>query len=184
MHLQSQNFVEAALTLKLHSDLHEWDLNTSVEPMEDLGLPRQTAFARKETLCLLILDYLGSSILFKSTRVDHKLSLQERVKLGRVQLTYARSCLINTPKSPSISERKLLLYRPYSSRLIITLSARLSEILMHQATLLEHIVTDQRHYPDYFMVAFCGSFPIALRNKQYIVSLLIDICASRNLFVF
>jgi hypothetical protein len=54
--------------------------------------------------------------------------------------------------------------------LIHTLSARLSEILMHQATLLEHIVTDQRHYPDYFMVAFCGSFPVALRNKQYIVS--------------
>ena len=52
---------------------------------------------------------------------------------------------------------------------------------MHQATLLEHIVTDQRHYPDYFMVAFCGSFPIALRNKQYIVSILMTIHTSRNL---
>lgn len=59
MHLQSQNYVEAALTLKLHSDLHEWDLNTFVGPMEELGLPQQSQFHRKETLCLLILDYLG-----------------------------------------------------------------------------------------------------------------------------
>lgn len=60
MHLQSQNYVEAALTLKLHSDLHEWDLHSFVDPMEDLGLPRQSQFHRKETLCLLILDYLGA----------------------------------------------------------------------------------------------------------------------------
>jgi dedicator of cytokinesis protein 3 len=59
MHLESQNYVEAALTLKLHSDLHEWNLTSFVQPMEDLGLPRQSQFHRKETLCLLILDYLG-----------------------------------------------------------------------------------------------------------------------------
>ena len=59
MHLQSQNYVEAALTLKLHADLHEWDPSSFVEPMPDLDLPRQSQFARKETLCLLILDYLG-----------------------------------------------------------------------------------------------------------------------------
>jgi dedicator of cytokinesis protein 3 len=61
-HLQSQNYVEAALTLKLHSDLHHWDLYSFVGPMEDLGLPQQSHFHRKETLCLLILDYLGESI--------------------------------------------------------------------------------------------------------------------------
>jgi len=59
MHLQSNNYVEAALTLKLHSDLYLWDLNTFVPPMDDLGLPQQSQFHRKETLCLLILDYLG-----------------------------------------------------------------------------------------------------------------------------
>lgn len=53
--------MEAALTLKLHSDLHEWDLYSFVPPMEDLGLPQQSQFHRKETLCLLILDYLGPS---------------------------------------------------------------------------------------------------------------------------
>ncbi len=62
MHLQSQNYVEAALTLKLHSDLYEWDLNSFVGPMEDLGLPQQSHFHRKETLCLLILNYLGDCI--------------------------------------------------------------------------------------------------------------------------
>jgi len=60
MHLQSQNHAEAALTLKLHSDLHEWDMNSFLPPMEDLGLPQQSQFQRKETLCLLILDYLGN----------------------------------------------------------------------------------------------------------------------------
>lgn len=49
-------------------------------------------------------------------------------------------------------------------------SHRLSEILLHQATLLEHIVTDQRYYSEHFRVAFYGSFPVALRNKQFIVS--------------
>jgi hypothetical protein len=62
MHIQSQNYVEAALTLQLHSDLHEWDLHTFVPAMEELGLPRQSHFHRKETLCLLILDYLGTCL--------------------------------------------------------------------------------------------------------------------------
>lgn len=74
MHLQSQNYVEAALTLKLHSDLHEWDLNTFAGPMEDLGLPQQSQFHRKETLCLLILDYLGKGQLLKLLEPMNELS--------------------------------------------------------------------------------------------------------------
>ncbi|KAF8521278.1 cytoplasmic protein [Hysterangium stoloniferum] len=131
MHLQSQNYVEAALTLKLHSDLHEWDVNIYVDPMEDLGLPRQTAFARKETLSLLILDYLGKGKAWESAvDICKELAFQH----SDVTFNYGR----------------------------------LAEVLIHQATLLEHIVTDQRHYPDYFMVAFFGNFPDALRGKQYI----------------
>ena len=53
------NITEYTLTLKLHADLHDWDLNTFAPPMEDLGLPQQSQFHRKETLYLLILDYLG-----------------------------------------------------------------------------------------------------------------------------
>lgn len=61
MHLQSQNYVEAAFTLKLHADLYRWEVNSFVPPMDDLGLPQQSQFHRKETLCLLVLDYLGTS---------------------------------------------------------------------------------------------------------------------------
>jgi dedicator of cytokinesis protein 3 len=50
-------------------------------------------------------------------------------------------------------------------------SGRLSEILRHEATLLEHIITDQRYYSDYFRVAFYGNFPAAIRGKQFIVRL-------------
>jgi hypothetical protein len=48
-------------------------------------------------------------------------------------------------------------------------SARLAELLRHQAALFEHIITDQRYYSDYFRVVFYGDFPDALRNKQFIV---------------
>ena len=71
MHLQAQNYVEAALTLKLHADLHEWDLHTFAPPMEDLGLPQQSQFHRKETLCLLILDYLGAKSSFRTVSSRH-----------------------------------------------------------------------------------------------------------------
>lgn len=59
LHLENFNYVEAALTLKLHADLHSWDMDSFVEPIADLDLPRQSHFARKETLYMLILDYLG-----------------------------------------------------------------------------------------------------------------------------
>lgn len=59
LHLENQNYVEAALTLKLHADLHSWDMDSFVEPFGELDLPRQSHFARKETLYMLILDYLG-----------------------------------------------------------------------------------------------------------------------------
>lgn len=59
LHLKAQDYVEAALTLKLYSDLHSWDLDSFVDPMPSLCLPRQSHFARRETLYMLILDYLG-----------------------------------------------------------------------------------------------------------------------------
>ncbi|EPQ57371.1 hypothetical protein GLOTRDRAFT_137711 [Gloeophyllum trabeum ATCC 11539] len=131
MHLQSQNYVEAALTLKLHSDLHDWDLNTFVEPMEDLGLPQQSQFHRKETLSLLILDYLGKGKAWESAiEICKELAFQHE----EVTFNYAR----------------------------------LAEILRHRATLLEHIITDQRYYPDYFRVVFYGNFPDAIRGKRFI----------------
>ncbi|OJA18408.1 hypothetical protein AZE42_06392, partial [Rhizopogon vesiculosus] len=86
-HLQSQNYVEAALTLKLHSDLHHWDLYSFVGPMEDLGLPQQSHFHRKETLCLLILDYLGKGKAYESAiEICKELAKQH----AEVTFNYAR----------------------------------------------------------------------------------------------
>ncbi|KAG8997177.1 hypothetical protein FRB93_000463 [Tulasnella sp. JGI-2019a] len=131
MHLQSQNHVEAALTLKLHSDLHEWDLNSFVDPMPELDLPRQSQFVRKETLCLLILDYLGKGKAWESAvEICKELAFQH----SEVTFNYHR----------------------------------LAEILSHQATLLENIMTEQRYYSEYFRVAFYGNFPAAIRDKQFI----------------
>ncbi|EIW63135.1 cytoplasmic protein [Trametes versicolor FP-101664 SS1] len=131
MHLQSQNYVEAALTLKLHADLYEWDLNSFLPPMEDLGLPQQSQFHRKETLCLLILDYLGKG---KAWETAYQICKDLENKHAEVTFNYTR----------------------------------LAEILRHRAALLEHIITDQRYYSDYFRVAFYGTFPDAIRNKQFI----------------
>ncbi|KAJ2936556.1 hypothetical protein H1R20_g537, partial [Candolleomyces eurysporus] len=129
MHLQSQNYVEAALTLKLHADLHEWDLNTFVPPMGDLGLPQQSHFHRKETLCLLILDYLG-----KGKAWENAVDICRELAYQHSEMTFNY--------------------------------ARLSEILRHQATLLEHIITEQRYYPDYYRVMFYGNFPQAIRERN------------------
>jgi len=40
---------------------------------------------------------------------------------------------------------------------------------MHQASLLESIVTEPRYYSEYFRVAFYGNFPNAIRDKHFIV---------------
>lgn len=175
MHLQSQNYVEAALTLKLHSDLYEWDLASFVDLMDDLGLPRQSHFHRKETLCLLILDYLGLSK--KSKSFYNQLMIdQVKGRLGKALWQYVMNSRSNIPPSPSTSTFFDQLVYPTAYPAI---SARLSEILRHKAALLEHIVTDQRYYPDYFRVAFYGSsFPVAIRNKQFVVSALQSLCAS------
>ncbi|CAG8552369.1 31262_t:CDS:2 [Gigaspora margarita] len=57
MQVNYHNFVEAALTLKLHSNLYDWDPTHEVEALPDLNFPKQTPFDRKERLYIQILDY-------------------------------------------------------------------------------------------------------------------------------
>ncbi|CAG8435565.1 3695_t:CDS:2 [Ambispora gerdemannii] len=57
MQANSNNFVEAGLTLKLHADLFKWDPNSELEAIPELDLPKQSPFARKERLYIQILDY-------------------------------------------------------------------------------------------------------------------------------
>jgi len=56
--------------------------------------------------------------------------------------------------------------------------------MRHQAALLEHIVTSQRYYPDYFRVAFYGNFPVAIRNKQFIVCFVLSFEIHRHSSLF
>lgn len=91
--------------MKLHSDLHEWDLNSFVPPMEDLGLPQQSQFHRKETLCLLILDYLGESYRSVARLLYNRSPCgQAEAKLGRTLSISAKNWHISMLKSHSISE--------------------------------------------------------------------------------
>ncbi|KAJ1032676.1 hypothetical protein NDA16_000699 [Ustilago loliicola] len=88
LHLENHNYVEAALTLKLHADLHSWDMDSFVEPIPELDLPRQSHFARKETLYMLILDYLGKGQAWEiSIDVCRELAQQyEYVSVNYVRL--------------------------------------------------------------------------------------------------
>ncbi|KAG2185632.1 hypothetical protein INT44_002425, partial [Umbelopsis vinacea] len=58
LQLESNNSVEAALTLKLHADLLEWDPYTELGAITELNFTAQTAFARKEKIYFKMLDYL------------------------------------------------------------------------------------------------------------------------------
>lgn len=100
--------------------------------------------------------------------VDEFKHHQGRGKHGNGPSTSAKNSHINMLKSLSTS-RSLPIGAPHHSHSLIS-SVRLSEILRHEAMLLEHIVTDQRYYPDYYRVTFYGNFPGAIRDKRFIVS--------------
>ncbi|KPV73694.1 uncharacterized protein RHOBADRAFT_54888 [Rhodotorula graminis WP1] len=92
------NYVEAALTLKLHADLHEWNLSNLVDPLPDLDLPRQTEFARKETLYLRILEHLGKGQAYE-TAID---------LVRELELEYERT--FNYPRLAELLHLKAELY--------------------------------------------------------------------------
>jgi hypothetical protein len=83
-----------------------------------------------------------------------------------MQLTFAKNWLISMPKSHSTSKHRWCLIPEKS---LTAFSTRLSEILRHQANLLENIMSEQRYYPDYYRVTFYGNFPQAIQNKRFIV---------------
>ncbi|KAI8877414.1 hypothetical protein K501DRAFT_260410 [Backusella circina FSU 941] len=58
LHLDSRNFIEAALTLRFHADLLAWDPAEKAQDIPELGLSSQSSFARKEGLYLKMMTYL------------------------------------------------------------------------------------------------------------------------------
>ncbi|KAI9303949.1 hypothetical protein BJ944DRAFT_240997 [Cunninghamella echinulata] len=58
LHLISNNYVEAALTLRFHADLLEWDPYGQVEAIPELGFATETPFARKQSIYETMINYL------------------------------------------------------------------------------------------------------------------------------
>ncbi|ORE11414.1 hypothetical protein BCV72DRAFT_219946 [Rhizopus microsporus var. microsporus] len=58
LHLDSRNYIEAALTLRFHADLLHWDPTDKLEEVPELFLPAQSSFSRKEALYMKMISYL------------------------------------------------------------------------------------------------------------------------------
>ncbi|GAA97961.1 uncharacterized protein L969DRAFT_167041 [Mixia osmundae IAM 14324] len=58
-HTSAAHYVEAALALKLHADLYAWDRKSVLPAVQELALPSQSKFARKEALTVKILELLS-----------------------------------------------------------------------------------------------------------------------------
>ncbi|KAL7272558.1 Deoxycytidine kinase 1 [Rhizina undulata] len=55
--VEAQNYVEAGLSLQLHADLYQWEMNEKVPALADPPFPPQTAFERREALFLEMIKY-------------------------------------------------------------------------------------------------------------------------------
>jgi hypothetical protein len=89
LHLDSRNFIEAALTLRFHADLLAWDPTDKAHEIPELGLSAQSSFARKEGLYLKMITYLdqGSAWeicvqLCKELVHEYEFTLCDYSKLG------------------------------------------------------------------------------------------------------
>ncbi|ORZ19610.1 hypothetical protein BCR42DRAFT_348262 [Absidia repens] len=58
LHLHNSNFVEAALTLRFHSDLLKWDPYDEVDAIPELGYIVESSFSRKKGLYETMIAYL------------------------------------------------------------------------------------------------------------------------------
>lgn len=59
---EAGNFTEAGLALRLHAELYAWDPSFMVEKIEELSLPAQNAFERKENLFFQIIKYFEEGL--------------------------------------------------------------------------------------------------------------------------
>lgn len=91
LHLESENYIEAALTLRFHSDLLQWDPSDKLAPIPELALPVQTSFSRKESLYMTMLKYLdrGSAWelciqICKELAYEYENTLYNYAKLGDI----------------------------------------------------------------------------------------------------
>jgi dedicator of cytokinesis protein 3 len=56
LQVNTQNFTEAGLALRLHAELYEWDPTTIVDALVEPSMPPQSSFERKEQLYFQMID--------------------------------------------------------------------------------------------------------------------------------
>ncbi|KAK4511533.1 uncharacterized protein ATC70_012748 [Mucor velutinosus] len=101
LHLDSRNFIEAALTLRFHADLLQWDPSDKLSDIADLALPVQSSFSRKEGLYMKMITYLDQGNaweicvqLCKELAYEYENTLYDYVKLSEIlqrQATFAEN---------------------------------------------------------------------------------------------
>ncbi|CAO3653315.1 unnamed protein product [Mucor hiemalis] len=91
LHLDSRNFIEAALTLRFHADLLRWDPSDKLAPVPELGLPMQSSFSRKEGLYMKMITYLDQGSAWeicinfcKELAYEYENTLYDYTKLGDI----------------------------------------------------------------------------------------------------
>lgn len=135
-HVALGSETEAGLTLKLHADLHDWNLTTFVDPIPDLNLPRQTEFARKECAVLASLSALKANFRHR-TLYMRILAHLSKGKAWEVALAICKE-LQHEYETQSFSYH------------------RLSELLILQSELYANIVKSDRHF-GYVQRSLCSS---------------------------
>lgn len=152
-HVAQNQFTEAGLTLKLHADLYDFNPSKTMPAMEEISLPQQTEFSRKELLLLRVLEYLSRGKAYESA----------------ITVSKGKACQIDSPSPVDIADFEIMtvLQKEYEHHVFAY--QRLSELLTHQADLFASIVTQTRQYPQTFRVGFFGrGFPVSVQNKQFV----------------
>jgi hypothetical protein len=101
LHLDSRNFIEAALTLRFHADLLQWDPSDKLVDIPELSLPIQSSFSRKEGLYMKMITYLDQGSAWelcvdicKELAYQYETTLYDYTKLGEIlqrQATFAEN---------------------------------------------------------------------------------------------
>jgi hypothetical protein len=91
LHLDSRNFIEAALTLRFHADLLQWDPSDKLAGIPELSLPIQSSFSRKEGLYMKMITYLDQGSAWelcvdicKELAYEYETTLYDYTKLGDI----------------------------------------------------------------------------------------------------
>src|SRR5690554_4145381 len=111
---QSNNLIEAALSLKLHADLYTWDVHEKVPALEDPAFPEQTAFERREQLFLEMITYFeygkcweNALEIYRELGEHYENTVFEYGKLARCHRAMAtlQESILNNKRTPPMFYR-------------------------------------------------------------------------------